>query len=120
MLASLPLTTSSTLLKKTAASKRATLPRAADYAKSFFKDWARLSASGRFDMNRIKEAMLLLIANDGPLGPEWKDHPLSGDWIGHRECHIGGDFLLAYRVDDDCKPGEVVFVRTGTHAELFG
>jgi mRNA interferase YafQ len=42
-------------------------------------------------MNRLKEAMLLLIANDGPLGPEWKDHPLTGgDWIGHRECHIGG------------------------------
>ena len=45
-------------------------------------------------MRRLKEAMLLLIANDGPLGPEWLDHPLVGDWEGHRECHIGGDFLL--------------------------
>ena len=72
--------------KKTAASKRAPLPRAADYAKSFLKDWERLSRSGRYDMNRIKEAMLLLIANDGPLGPEWLDHPLGGDWAGHREC----------------------------------
>ncbi len=42
-------------------------------------------------MNRPKDAMLL-IANDGPLGPEWLDHPLRGDWEGHRECHIGGDF----------------------------
>lgn len=33
--------------------------------------------------------MLLLIANDGPLGQEWLDHPLGGDWDGHRECHIG-------------------------------
>jgi mRNA interferase YafQ len=108
-------------LKKTAASKRAPLPRAADYAKSFRKDWARLSESGRFDMNRLKEAMMLLIANDGPLGPEWKDHPLTGgDWIGHRECHIGGDFLLAYKLIDDCKPGQVIFVRAGTHSELFG
>jgi mRNA interferase YafQ len=105
--------------KKTAASKRATLPRAADYAKSFLKDWERLSRAGRYDMNRLKEAMLLLIANDVPPGPEWLDHPLGGDWKGHRECHIGGDFLLAYKLDDGEKHGLIVFVRTGTHADLF-
>lgn len=79
--------------KKTPASKRASPPRAADFAKPFLKDWERLSRSDRYDMNRLKEAMLLLIANDSPLGPEWLDHPLGGDWDGHRECHIGGDFL---------------------------
>jgi mRNA interferase YafQ len=62
--------------KKSAASKRAPLPRASDYTKTFLKDWARLSESGRYDMKRLKEAMLLLIANDAPLGPEWLDHPL--------------------------------------------
>jgi mRNA interferase YafQ len=107
------------ILKKTAASKRAPLPRAADYTKSFLKDWERLSRSGRFDMNRLKEAMLLLIANENPLGPEWLDHPLSGDWKGHRECHIGGDFLLAYKLDDSPKHGLIVFVRAGTHSDLF-
>ncbi|WP_090140036.1 type II toxin-antitoxin system YafQ family toxin [Limnohabitans sp. DM1] len=106
-------------LKKTAASKRAPLPRAADYTKSFLKDWERLSRSGRYDMNRLKEAMLLLIANDAPLGAEWLDHPLGGDWEGRRECHIGGDFLLAYKIDDDGKHGLIVFVRAGTHADLF-
>jgi mRNA interferase YafQ len=105
--------------KRTAASKRAPLPRAADYTKSFRKDWERLSRSGRYDMNRIKAAMLLLIANDGPLGPEWLDHPLGGDWEGHRECHIGGDFLLTYKIDDGGKGGSIVFVRAGTHADLF-
>lgn len=105
--------------KRTAASKRSALPRAADYAKSFLKDWERLSRSGRYDMNRLKEAMLLLIANDAPLGPQWLDHPLGGDWEGHRECHIGGDFLLAYKLDDDGKHGLIVFVRAGTHADLF-
>jgi mRNA interferase YafQ len=104
------------ILKKTAASKRAPLPRAADYAKSFLKDWERLTRAGRYDMNRLKEAMLLLIANDNLLGPEWLDHPLAGDWKGHRECHIGGDFLL---LDDSAKHGLIVFVRTGTHADLF-
>ena len=105
--------------KRTAASRRASLPRAADYSKSFLKDWERLSRSGRYDMNRLKKAMLLLIANDEPLGPEWSDHPLIGDWEGHRECHVGGDFLLTYRLDDAAKPCLIVFVRTGTHAELF-
>jgi mRNA interferase YafQ len=100
--------------------KRASQPRACDYAKAFSKDWERLAKSGRYDMNRLKKAILLLIANDAPLGPEWKDHPLKGDWAGTRECHIGGDFLLIYEVDDKAgKSGTVHFVRAGTHSELF-
>ncbi len=64
--------------------------------------------------------MLLLIANDAPLGPEWLDHPLKGEWAGYRECHIGGDFLLIYELDDAAgRSGSIVFVRTGTHADLF-
>ena len=102
-------------LKRTAASKRAPLPRASDYAKSFFKDWERLSRAGRYDMGRLKEAMLRLIANEAPLGPEWLDHPLKGDWADHRECHIGGDFLLIYQIEGNA----INFVRTGTHADLF-
>ena len=69
--------------------------------------------------------MLLLIANDAALGPEWLDHPLKGDWADHRECHIGGDFLLIYRLDDSGledngrKDNAIIFVRAGTHSELF-
>ncbi|MGN6469523.1 MAG: type II toxin-antitoxin system YafQ family toxin [Rhizobiaceae bacterium] len=100
-------------------SKRAATPRRSDYTRQFLKDWERLSRSGRYDMRRLKEAMLLLIANDGPLGQEWSDHPLKGEWAGHRECHVGGDFLLVYSVDDSGKAGQVIFVRAGTHAELF-
>ena len=101
--------------KNPASSKRAALPRAFDYAKSFVKDWDRLNRSGRYDMGRLKEVMLLLVANDAPLGAEWKDHDLQGDWADHRECHVGGDFLLIYYIDGD----SLVFVRTGTHSELF-
>lgn len=61
--------------------------------------------------------MLLLVSNDAPLGPEWRDHPLKGEWASHRESQIGGDFLLIYRLDE--KAGAIVFVRAGTHAELF-
>lgn len=105
---------------KKADTKRAAHPRAAEYTKAFSKDWERLSRSGRYDMHRLKEVMLLLVANDGPLGPEWLDHPLKGDWAQHRECHVGGDFLLIYRVAEDAgKAGAIVFVRAGTHADLF-
>ncbi len=106
-------------MKKPASTKRAALPRTSDYTKTFAKDWLRLSRSGRFDMKRLKEAMLLLIANDGPLGPEWLDHPLTGDWSDHRECHIGGDFLLIYRLANHGSREDVIFVRAGTHADLF-
>ena len=104
------------ILKKTAESKRAVLSRAADYAKAFLRDWQRLSHSEQYDMARLKEAMMLLIANDAPLGPEWLDHSLKGEWADHRECHIGGDFLLIYQVDANW----INFVRSGTHSELFG
>jgi mRNA interferase YafQ len=91
-----------------------------DFAKLFLKDWDRLSRSGRYDMRRLKEAMLLLIANEAPLGPEWKDHSLKGDWADHRECHVGGDFLLIYYLDEGAGPaGTIVFVRAGTHSDLF-
>ncbi|WP_428278656.1 type II toxin-antitoxin system YafQ family toxin [Candidatus Palauibacter sp.] len=107
-------------LKKPAASKRTNLPRRVDYARLFLKDWKRLSRSGRYDMNRLKAVMLHLIANDAPLGPERRDHALKGTWADYRECHIGGDFLLIYRVDDTDGPGgSVYFARAGTHAELF-
>jgi len=105
--------------KKTAASKRAKIPRTADYTKSFLKDWERLSHSGRYDMTRMKEVMMLLIANDAPLGHEWLDHPLGGDWDGHRECHVGGDFLLAYKLNNETKVEQIIFVRAGSHADLF-
>lgn len=88
--------------------------------KSFTKDWERLDRSGRYDMRLLKSVMLLLVANDTPLGPEWQDHPLKGSWAGFRECHVGGDFLLVYQVDDAAgKSGTVSFVRAGTHSELF-
>ena len=71
-------------------------------------------------MHRLKAVMLLLIANDAPLGPEWRDHALKGSWARYRECHVGGDFLLIYRINDADQPsGTVYFARAGTHAQLF-
>jgi mRNA interferase YafQ len=53
------------------------------------------------------------------LGPEWQDHALSGTWEGHRECHVGGDFLLIYRLHGKAPADAIAFARAGTHADLF-
>lgn len=47
-----------------------------------------------------------------------KDHALSGDWVGHRECHIQPYWLLVYRIEDDVLV--LTLARTGTHSDLFG
>ena len=49
--------------------------------------------------------------------PKHKDHPLSGDWVGHREYHIQPDWLLVYRYDNDVLV--LTLSRTGTHSDLF-
>ena len=46
-----------------------------------------------------------------------RDHALTGDYIGFRECHIRTDWLLVYRVDGDAL--ELFLFRTGTHTDLF-
>jgi mRNA interferase YafQ len=91
-------------------------PYASAYSKSFFKDWERLTRSGRYDMRRLKNVMLQFIAGDAPLGVEFRDHPLEGSWRGYRECHISGDFLLIYQIYEE---RIIVFSRTGTHSDLF-
>jgi Bacterial toxin of type II toxin-antitoxin system, YafQ len=48
----------------------------ANKAKQSNKDWTRLSHSGRYDMHRLKTVMTAIIANDGPLPAEYKDHSL--------------------------------------------
>ena len=57
------------------------------------------------------------LANGEPLDARHKDHPLSGDWIGHRECHIQPDWLLVYRIENDILV--LTLSRTGTHSDLF-
>ena len=47
-----------------------------------------------------------------------KDHELTGDWVGHRECHIQPDWLLIYRIEDDVLV--LTLARTGSHSDLFG
>lgn len=92
-----------------------TVPRSSDRTGEFKKDWERLEGSGRYDMSQLKTVMMHLIANDGPLPEEYLDHPLSGNYKDHRDCHINGDWVLIYQITKT----SVIFARTGTHSELF-
>lgn len=105
--------------RRTAASKRTNLPRDSEKSKKFIKDWERLSRSGKHDMKQLKEAMILLIANDAPLSAEWRDHELTGEFSDMRECHIKGDLLLLYQIRDIPNGEIIAFTRAGTHSEIF-
>lgn len=61
--------------------------------------------------------IVALLANGEPLPEKNRDHALSGNWIGHRECHILPDWLLIYRVEDDVLV--LTLTRTGTHSDLL-
>ncbi|MEO5935493.1 MAG: type II toxin-antitoxin system YafQ family toxin [Duganella sp.] len=89
--------------------------RKAEKSSQAKKDWERLASSGRYDMSRLKTVMMHLIANEGPLPAEYADHPLSGKWNDHRDCHVGDDWILLYKLSET----GVIFVRTGTHSDLF-
>ena len=50
-----------------------------------------------------------------PLPEHNRDHALSGNYVGYRECHLSPDWLLIYKVEG----GTLILVRTGSHSELF-
>jgi mRNA interferase YafQ len=79
-----------------------------------FKRDVRLAEKRGKDLAKLRELILLLI-EEKPLPPNYKDHPLSGDWKHYRDSHIEPDWLLLYKVEGD----DLYLVRTGTHADLF-
>ena len=66
----------------------------------------------------LLERVIILLAAGEALPEKNKDHALTGNWIGHRECHILPDWLLVYRVEDDVLV--LTLTRTGSHSDLFG
>ena len=65
----------------------------------------------------LLENIIALLAMGEPLPEKNKDHALTGNWVGHRECHILPDWLLIYRIEDDVLV--LTLARTGTHSDLF-
>jgi mRNA interferase YafQ len=59
--------------------------------------------------------VLKLLIADKPVPAKYRDHPLSGDWADHRDCHIKPDLVLIYRLPD---ADTLQLVRMGSHSEL--
>lgn len=85
------------------------------YQTAFKKDYKRIKKSG-YNLDLLKEVVDTL-AEGKQLDKKYKDHGLSGEWKGFRECHITPDWLLIYRIDKD----ELILflTRTGSHAEIL-
>ena len=84
--------------------------------KQFEGDYRLMVKRGK-DIERLKTVMRRLI-NQQSLESRYHDHALTGNLRGHRDCHIDPDWILIYRIDRDQQ--EIIFVRTGSHADLFG
>ncbi len=81
-----------------------------------FKKDFKLARRRGMDMSLLRD-IITKLANGVPLEAKHKDHPLSGNWAGHRECHIQPDWLLVYRYEENILV--LTLARTGTHSDLF-
>lgn len=79
----------------------------------FKRDVKRAKRRGK-DIAKLRPPLMVLIQQE-PLPGRYRDHPLKGNWQGHREFHVEPDWLVIYRVKGD----ELQLVRTGSHADLF-
>jgi mRNA interferase YafQ len=83
---------------------------------AFKRDYKRVRATSKHrDIETLLPQILDLLTSDKRLPDRYRDHPLSGEWKDHRDCHIKPDLVLIYRKPDD----EVLqLVRLGSHSEL--
>lgn len=81
-----------------------------------FKKDLKLAAKRGYDLDLL-DAVVTNLAERRPLAEKYRDHELTGNYFGFRECHIQPDWLLVYRVEAD---ELILFLsRTGTHSDLF-
>lgn len=82
---------------------------------SFKKDYKLIKKRG-YDMSKLV-AVVSVLADGQDLPAVYSDHALTGNWKGYRECHIQPDWLLVYKIIDDCLI--LSLTRTGTHSDIF-
>ena len=83
------------------------------YTTQFKKDYKRIMKQNK-DLYKLR-AVIEILAAGQLLEPKYHDHQLSGNWKGHRDCHIEPDWILIYRITVD----GLYLERTGSHSELF-
>lgn len=82
---------------------------------NFRRDYKRIKKRG-YNLRMLQNVIDELL-NERVLAPKFRDHSLSGDYIGFRECHIEPNWLFVYKIDN--KKLVLVASRTGTHSDLF-
>ena len=82
----------------------------------FKKDY-KLAIKRHLDIDLLDDIIRALSRGE-TLPEKNKDHELSGNWVGHRECHVQPDWLLVYRIDNDILV--LTLASTGTHSDIFG
>lgn len=85
------------------------------FTNQFKKDLKLAKKQGK-DLDKLFEVINIL-ANEEKLDTKFKDHDLSGNYKGTRECHIEPDWLLIYEIDNNALI--LMLYRLGTHSELF-
>ena len=86
------------------------------FTSQFKKDY-KLAIKRGLKIDLLDNVVRTLAAGE-ELSEKNKDHALTGNWLGHRECHILPDWLLIYRIEDDVLV--LTLARTGTHSDLLG
>lgn len=81
-----------------------------------FKRDLKLAKKQGKDINKLFD-IISTLAEGKKLDSKYRDHNLSGDYIGCRECHVEPDWLLVYEVMDHVLI--LMIYRVGTHSELF-
>lgn len=81
-----------------------------------FKRDVKLAKKRNLDMSLLKSVVDKL-SEGKKLEAKYRDHMLTGDYAGYRECHLQPDWLLVYKIVNDTLT--LVLARTGTHSDLF-
>jgi mRNA interferase YafQ len=81
----------------------------------FKKDY-KLIVKRNYDLHKLEDLLKLLISGN-PLPKEYKNHPLSGNFKNHFDCHITPDWLVVYKKNE--KEKLITLIRTGTHSDIF-
>ena len=74
-----------------------------------------LKGQHRATLGTMLANVLGLLVNDSPLAERYRDHSLTGEWTGFRDCHLRPDLVLIYEKPD---PDTLRLVRLGSHSEL--
>ncbi|WP_294611364.1 type II toxin-antitoxin system YafQ family toxin [uncultured Bacteroides sp.] len=86
-----------------------------EFTRQYLKD-LKLARKRGLDESKLNEVILKLITGK-ELPAKNRDHVLSGNYNGFRECHVTPDWLLIYSLNSSLKI--VTLVRTGSHSDLF-